>query len=146
MENEQVEKTALEIAAEEALAAKKQLEEERSNFEKERKALLKKVLDGGKVTEKKKLTPEEIRSRMADLRVKLSRQSNTNLDVITAALELRDLNLQLTGKDDFELKDPNGNIVNRGQGERVAEGFRHMIEQSNGDPATFQYLYQKHVN
>jgi hypothetical protein len=146
MENEQVEKTALEIAAEEALAAKKQLEEERSNFEKERKALLKKVLDGGKVTEKKELTPEEIRSRMADLRVKLSRQSNTNLDVITAALELRDLNLQLTGKDDFELKDPNGNIVNRGQGERVAEGFRHMIEQSNGDPATFQYLYQKHVN
>lgn len=146
MENEQVEKTALEIAAEEALAAKKQLEEERSNFEKERKALLKKVLDGGKVTEKKELTPEEIRSRMADLRVKLSRQSNTNLDVISAALELRDLNLQLTGKDDFELKDPNGNIVNRGQGERVAEGFRHMIEQSNGDPATFQYLYQKHVN
>lgn len=146
MENEQVEKTALEIAAEEALAAKKQLEEERSNFEKERKALLKKVLDGGKVTEKKELTPEEILSRMADLRVKLSRQSNTNLDVITAALELRDLNLQLTGKDDFELKDPNGNIVNRGQGERVAEGFRHMIEQSNGDPATFQYLYQKHVN
>ncbi len=146
MENEQVEKTALEIAAEEALAAKKQLEEERSNFEKERKALLKKVLDGGKVTEKKELTPEEIRSRMADLRVKLSRQSNTNLDVITAALELRDLNLQLTGKDDFELKDPNGNIVNRGQGERVAEGFRHMIEQSNGDPVTFQYLYQKHVN
>jgi hypothetical protein len=146
MENEQVEKTALEIAAEEALAAKKQLEEERSNFEKERKALLKKVLDGGKVVEKKELTPEEIRSRMADLRVKLSRQSNTNLDVISAALELRDLNLQLTGKDDFELKDPNGNIVNRGQGERVAEGFRHMIEQSNGDPATFQYLYQKHVN
>ena len=146
MENEQVEKTALEIAAEEALAAKKQLEEERSNFEKERKALLKKVLDGGKVTEKKELTPEEILSRMADLRVKLSRQSNTNLDVISAALELRDLNLQLTGKDDFELKDPNGNIVNRGQGERVAEGFRHMIEQSNGDPATFQYLYQKHVN
>lgn len=146
MENEQVEKTALEIAAEEALAAKKQLEEERSNFEKERKALLKKVLDGGTVTEKKELTPEEIRSRMADLRVKLSRQSNTNLDVISAALELRDLNLQLTGKDDFELKDPNGNIVNRGQGERVAEGFRHMIEQSNGDPVTFQYLYQKHVN
>ncbi len=146
MENENVEKTALEIAAEEALAAKKQLEEERSNFEKERKALLKKVLDGGKVVEKKELTPEEIRSRMADLRVKLSRQSNTNLDVISAALELRDLNLQLTGKDDFELKDPNGNIVNRGQGERVAEGFRHMIEQSNGDPATFQYLYQKHVN
>ena len=146
MENEQVEKTALEIAAEEALAAKKQLEEERSNFEKERKALLKKVLDGGTVTEKKELTPEEIRSRMADLRVKLSRQSNTNLDFISASLELRDLNLQLTGKDDFELKDPNGNIVNRGQGERVAEGFRHMIEQSNGDPATFQYLYQKHVN
>lgn len=146
MENEQVEKTALEIATEEALAAKKQLEEERSNFEKERKALLKKVLDGGTVTEKEELTPEEIRSRMADLRVKLSRQSNTNLDVISAALELRDLNLQLTGKDDFELKDPNGNIVNRGQGERVAEGFRHMIEQSNGDPATFQYLYQKHVN
>ncbi len=146
MENENVEKTALEIAAEEALAAKKQLEEERSNFEKERKALLKKVLDGGKVVEKKELTPEEIRSRMADLRVRLSRQSNTNLDVISAALELRDLNLQLTGKDDFELKDPNGNIVNRGQGERVAEGFRHMIEQSNGDPATFQYLYQKHVN
>lgn len=146
MENENVEKTALEIAAEEALAAKKQLEEERSNFEKERKALLKKVLDGGTVVEKKELTPEEIRSRMADLRVKLSRQSNTNLDVISAALELRDLNLQLTGKDDFELKDPNGNIVNRGQGERVAEGFRHMIEQSNGDPVTFQYLYQKHVN
>lgn len=146
MENENVEKTALEIAAEEALAAKKQLEEERSNFEKERKALLKKVLDGGKVVEKKELTPEEIRSRMADLRVRMSRQSNTNLDVISAALELRDLNLQLTGKDDFELKDPNGNIVNRGQGERVAEGFRHMIEQSNGDPATFQYLYQKHVN
>lgn len=146
MENENVEKTALEIAAEEALAAKKQLEEERSNFEKERKALLKKVLDGGTVVEKKELTPEEIRSRMADLRVRMSRQSNTNLDVISAALELRDLNLQLTGKDDFELKDPNGNIVNRGQGERVAEGFRHMIEQSNGDPATFQYLYQKHVN
>lgn len=146
MENEKVEKTALELAAEEALAAKKQLEEERSSFEKERKALLKKVLDGGTVTEKKDLMPDEVRSRMADLRVRLSRQSNTNLDVVSAALELRDLNLQLTGKDDFELKDPNGNIVNRGQGERVAEGFRHMIEQSNGDPATFQYLYQKHVN
>lgn len=140
------EKTALEIAAEEAIAAKKQLGEERARFEKERKSLIKNVLDGTQVAEKKVMTDEQRKQRMADLRSKLAIQSNTNLDVMTAALELRDLNLQLTGVDDFELKDANGNIKNRGQGEAVAEGLRHLITESKGDPKTFQYLYDKNVN
>lgn len=140
------EKTALELAAEEALAAKKQLEEERAQFEKERKQLLKKVLDGGSVTVQPEMTPEQARARMAELKARLPRQSNTNLEVVKTALELRDLNLKLKGVDDFQPKDQHGNIVNRGQGERIAEGLRTMIEASDGDPKTFQYLYDKNVN
>lgn len=140
------EKTALELAAEEALAAKKQLEEERAQFEKERKQLLKKVLDGGSANIQPDMTPEQARARMAELKARLPRQSNTNLEVVKTALELRDLNLKLTGVDDFQPKDQHGNIVNRGQGERIAEGFRTMIEASDGDPKTFQYLYDKNVN
>lgn len=116
------------------------LDNKTKEFEKDKKGLVRQILDGGKVVEK--VDTKDLEKERQELVNKLKHaDSLTNLNVWETSLKLRDVNLALTGKDDYQSDTATRPTI----GVEVAEFMREMIADSNGSNATFNGLYSERV-
>lgn len=122
----------------------KQLQEELKNktqeFEREKKQLIRQALDdNGKVVEV--VDKADLEAKKAGLSKKLANNNATNLEIWKTSMELRDVELQLTGRDPYQpasATDPN-------LGEKVALVMKELIREADGDADKFNYLMQSKI-
>lgn len=122
----------------------KQLQDELKNktqeFEREKKQLIRQALDdNGKVVEV--VDKSDLEAKKAGLSKKLANNNATNLEIWETSIGLRDVELELTGRDPYQpstATDPN-------LGEKVALTMKELIKEANGDADKFNYLMQSKV-
>lgn len=93
---------------------------------------------------------EEPKPDASQLREELygdKRSDLTNLDYISKTLELRDAILESGGRDPFLPTGGNDkdSLEAHNTANKVANGLKQLVEQSNGDPVAFNALYQANV-
>ena len=120
-----------------------ELEASKKSFEAEKRALTKQILDGGKVQEDEVVDVEALKKKKDDLSRHLrGYETLSNREIWQTSLELRDVTLKLTGKDDYQPDNsPNPGHI----GERVAQEMRTILEEANGSDAMFNALYQERI-
>lgn len=122
----------------------KQLQDELKNktqeFEREKKQLIRQALDdNGKVVEV--VDKSDLEAKKAGLSKKLANNNATNLEIWETSIGLRDVELELTGRDPYQpasATDPN-------LGEKVALTMKELIKEANGDADKFNYLMQSKI-
>lgn len=115
---------------------KQEIETMRKEFEKEKKALVRQALDGGKV-QSEEVNKEELQERKKVLVNKMKNADTmSNMDVWATSLELRDTNLKLTGVDDYQ----SANAVRSTHGEEVAKLIRDALKDAKGNATIFNGL------
>lgn len=122
----------------------KQLQDELKNktqeFEREKKQLIRQALDdNGKVVEV--VDKSDLEAKKAGLSKKLANNNATNLEIWETSIGLRDVELELTGRDPYQpasATDPH-------LGEKVALTMKELIKEANGDADKFNYLMQSKV-
>lgn len=122
----------------------KQLQDELKNktqeFEREKKQLIRQALDdNGKVVEV--VDKADLEAKKAGLSKKLANNNATNLEIWETSIGLRDVELELTGRDPYQpasATDPN-------LGEKVALTMKELIREANGDADKFNYLMQSKI-
>lgn len=119
----------------------------KEDFEKlkeENKKLTQFIVEGGDNPVDEKI---EKRSKAELLKV-LENEDTNNLDYTKAALELRDLVMDEGGADPFLPKSSQNPIttVDIEGAERVAKVLKECVEEADGDPETFNFLFGKRVN
>lgn len=122
----------------------KQLQDELKNktqeFEREKKQLIRQALDdNGKVVEV--VDKADLEAKKAGLSKKLANNNATNLEIWETSIGLRDVELELTGRDPYQpssATDPN-------LGEKVALTMKELIKEANGDADKFNYLMQSKI-
>ena len=122
----------------------KQLQDELKNktqeFEREKKQLIRQALDdNGKVVEV--VDKSDLEAKKAGLSKKLANNNATNLEIWETSIGLRDVELELTGRDPYQpasATDPH-------LGEKVALTMKDLIKEANGDADKFNYLMQSKV-
>lgn len=136
--NEQDETTISELTKE-FVKFQQEVQEQNKKHEKEKRELVRQILDGGKVVE---VNHDELAQEKKELINKLKNaETMSNLDVWTTSLRLRNINLELTGKDDYQ---PD-NAVKHTHGNDVAKFIGDLIKDSKGSAATFNGLYSERV-
>lgn len=134
------EETALAEAVRKAKEAEERLKTKEAEFERERKQLVKQALDSnGKV--EVLVDKEDLLTKKAGLTKKLTSTNSTNLEIWEASVELRDIEIQLTGRDPYQpvtATDPH-------LGEKVALTMREILDEAGGDEAKFNYLMQDRI-
>ena len=122
----------------------KQLQDELKNktqeFEREKKQLIRQALDdNGKVVEV--VDKSDLEAKKAGLSKKLANNNATNLEIWETSIGLRDVELELTGRDPYQpstATDPN-------LGEKVALTMKELIKEANGDAEKFNYLMKSKI-
>lgn len=122
----------------------KQLQEElrmkTQEFEREKKQLIRQALDNnGKVVEV--VDKADLEAKKAGLSKKLANNNATNLEIWETSIELRDVELELTGRDPYQpatATDPH-------LGEKVALTMKELIKEADGDADKFNYLMQSRI-
>lgn len=122
----------------------KQLQEElrmkTQEFEREKKQLIRQALDNnGKVVEV--VDKADLEAKKAGLSKKLANNNATNLEIWETSLSLRDIELELTGRDPYQpatATDPH-------LGEKVALTMKELVKEAAGDADKFNYLMQSKI-
>lgn len=135
------EETALAELTKKVKELQSDLDNKTKEFERDKKDLVKQILDGGKVVETA-LDRDALEVEKKTLVTKLrNADALSNLKVWETSLRLRDVNLALTGKDDYQ----SSSATRPTHGQEVAEFMREMIADSKGSNATFNGLYSERV-
>lgn len=140
-DTEETEETVLVELTKKVKELQTNLDKQTKEFERDKKGLVQQILDGGKVVEVVK-DETELKNERTELIQKLKHaDSMSNLNVWETSLRLRDVNLALTGKDDYQSDTATRPTI----GVEVAEFMREMIQDANGSNATFNGLYSERV-
>ena len=111
---------------------RKELEEANEKIEK----LTQFILDGKDLPEdNSKPTPS-----IAELQKIRHDPNSTNLQIVDATLGIREHIIKEKGYDPFALKEGEEEF-----GEKVAKSLKKMVEDSKGDPKTFNFLLEKGI-
>lgn len=122
----------------------KQLQDELKNktqeFEREKKQLIRQALDdNGKVVEV--VDKADLEAKKAGLSKKLANNNATNLEIWETSIGLRDVELELTGRDPYQP----ASATDPQLGEKVALTMKELIREANGDADKFNYLMQSKI-
>lgn len=120
--------------------------EEYEKVKTENKKLTEFILEGGDETSKTSTKPE-VRSK-AELQKVLANEETNNLEYTKAALELRQQLIDEGKRDPFlpnSSQIPTTSIDVEGA-EKVAKVLQECVDESEGDPETFNFLFGKRVN
>ena len=101
------------------------------------KKLMDFILEGGDLPDggKKPQIPD-----IAELQKVRHNPDVTNLDIVSASLGLREQIIATKGYDPFALKEEEA-----GDGKKVAEALQKIVDESKGDPKTFNYLLERSI-
>ncbi len=137
---EQEETTALAELTKLTKKLQDELKNKTQEFEREKKQLIRQALDdNGKVVEV--VDKSDLEAKKAGLSKKLANNNATNLEIWETSIGLRDVELELTGRDPYQpasATDPH-------LGEKVALTMKELIKEANGDADKFNYLMQSKV-
>lgn len=140
-EVEQKDESALAELAKKVKELQGTLNAKTKEFEKDKKHLVAQILDGGKKVETV-VDEETLQEERKQLVGKLKHaDALSNLQVWETSLRLRDVNLALTGKDDYQ----SSSATRPTLGKEVADFMRQLIVDSKGSNATFNGLYSERV-
>ena len=115
---------------------------ERDKAIQDRNQVMRSVLDGETLntTPKSEKTIEEYRAEYSKI---LKKRDATNLEVVTAQMNLRDAILASGGQDPCVA--PNGTEADYASAAKVAQAKKECILEANGDPKKFLYLWEQRI-